>query len=121
MSAVLESCHVSPLTRELIARFAGSPISSRVTIAGPSGAKPSEPFARSHCRSSRWRSRAVMSLRIVNPKTWSMARATDTREARQPMTTASSASRSSISVARGRRTGMPGSLIALGNFANSIG
>ena len=43
----------------------GSPSSSAVTTAGPIGAKPSEPFARSHWRSSRWRSRIVTSLRIV--------------------------------------------------------
>ena len=42
-----------------------APSSSRVTIAGPMGANPSDPLARSHWRSSRCRSRMVTSFMIV--------------------------------------------------------
>jgi hypothetical protein len=121
ISAVVESCHVSPLTDDHRRRAWGSSISSVVTTTGPIGAKPSEPLARSHWRSSRCRSRMVMSLRIVYPKITSRASARPMRDARRPITAASSHSRSSISVAIGRTTVPCGSATAFANLLNSIG
>ena len=49
MSAVLPSCMILPLRVRLMLRLCGSLISSGVTIAGPSGRKPSKPLPLAHC------------------------------------------------------------------------
>src|SRR3954452_5723984 len=58
---------ISPLTRSCMASSCGSPSSSGVTIQGPIGQKVSIPLERLNTPdfiSSRWMSRAVMSLKM---------------------------------------------------------
>ena len=61
MSAVRPSWRSSSLTHVRMPSACGSGTSSAVVIHGPEGAIVSPPFARIHCGSSRWRSRALTS------------------------------------------------------------
>ena len=71
VTAMPEECdswRTSPLTRSCIARSCGSGISSAVTIHGPSGQNVAIALQNENTPeriSSRWMSRAVMSLKIT--------------------------------------------------------
>jgi hypothetical protein len=65
MSAVEPLWRVWPFTRH---STVSASIASPVTTTGPTGQKVSMPFARVHWPSFFWRSRAVMSPAIVQPK-----------------------------------------------------
>ena len=67
---VLPCWRTSPLTRSCIGSSCMSGTSSRVTIHGPIGLNVSMPLLKENTPDSislRWMSRAVMSLKTVNP------------------------------------------------------
>ena len=64
-SAVLPSWRGSPLTHERTRSAPGSGTSSAVVTHGPNGHDPSKPFARVHCGSRPWRSRALRSSAVA--------------------------------------------------------
>ena len=59
----------SPLTQVRSARSSGSGTSSAVVTQGPNGQEVSKPFARVHCDSRPWRSRALTSSATTKPAT----------------------------------------------------
>ena len=65
ISAVFESCTVSPFTRVRRPSACGSGNSSAVTITGPIGQNVSRLLPRTHCPSPNCRSRAETSLATV--------------------------------------------------------
>ena len=86
-SLVRPSCFTTPFTRHCTRR---SDQSRPALTQGPTGQKVSNPFARVHCPSARWMSRAVTSLRQVTPATALAHSASEARLRRLPMITASS-------------------------------
>ncbi len=78
-------CRSEPFTRQTTSRARQSP--SGGSAAGPTGQKVSNPLARVHWSSGRWRSRAVTSFTAAYPATTANASVSETWRARRPMTT----------------------------------
>ena len=89
ISAVDACWRMSPFRR---VRRTASLGSRSVSIQGPRGADPSNPFARAHWSSVFCRSRSVTSLAHVYPRMYLNASSARTPRASRPITTASSPS-----------------------------
>lgn len=92
ISLVLLFCTSLPLTLVQIFRLWGSLITLLLTIPGPYGAQPSNPFPRPHCPPPRnnCHSRWETSLPMAYPRTWSRALDSGTSEQAFPMIATSS-------------------------------
>ena len=97
------------------------------TRKGPVGRNVGRLLARSQsppralCWGGNWRSRALTSLHTVYPATCSIARSRGTLYAREPMTTANSASQSTCADSGGSTTSSSGPQIALGSVTKTNG
>ena len=99
----------------------GSKTSSVVATNSPNGANVSQALPRCHCPSANWKSRADTSWKLQYPSTWSIASSRETRDARRPTTTPSSASKSVSVLPFGITMVPPGASTQLGNLLKISG